>query len=318
MTSALVRTNAIVYWDVTRTAESDRIYKIIWKAVADAADGPATVADTPGLPGLGATWAYGNDSDPWAFLTPEMRVTPILRNETNIYWHIEQTFATAGARQPRRCADQSIDDPLLEPAKISGSFVKYTKEATEDKDGNAIKNSAHEMVRGAAVEFDANRPTVVIEMNTGTLGLSNFASMVGTVNDDTLWELAARKVKLDNVSWSRQLYGLCNFYYTRRFEFSVDFNTFDRPVTDEGTKVLHGEWAADGSWSLLNIDGSPPDKTDPTHFDRYKDKNDENARVLLDGNGEPLTTGTPVSIPGGDVDYYPESDFTTLGLPTEL
>jgi hypothetical protein len=161
--------------------------------------------------------------------------------------------------------------------------------------------------------------------------------MVDTLNDATLWGLAARKIKLSNVSWERLLYGTCDYYYKRVFDFDIDFSTFDRDVLDEGTKVLSGQWDRDtGEWVLLEIEGyggTPnPDAQRPDHFIRYKDRNDENARVILDGNGLPADsvvlraeetgTGTTETESGAaariQVKKYEESNFLLLGIPTEF
>ena len=153
------------------------------------------------------------------------------------------------------------------------------------------------------VEFDSNRPTVSIGMNLSVLPLSTFAPMVDTVNDAVLWGLPKRCVKLTNVSWSRQLYGTCTFYYTVNYEFDCRYDTFDRKVYDEGTKIL-------------NKDIANADKTNPEHFVRYKDVNGDYSRVFLDGNGAAITgSASPVEI---DIEYYKESNFTTLGIPASL
>jgi hypothetical protein len=71
------------------------------------------------------------------------------------------------------------------------------------------------------------------------------------------------------------------------------------------------------SWALELIDGSPPQSGIASHYSRYKDQNGENARVVLDGHGLPVGAyygcgQTPGSIL---VQYYPESDFTTIFVP---
>lgn len=193
---------------------------------------------------------------------------------------------------------------------MSGSFVKYTEEIVKDKDGNVIKSSSHELFKGPQIEFDHNRPTIRVEKNVGTLGLATFAEMVDTVNDRKMWGLAARKIKLDNVSWERLLYGTCGFYFKRIFDFSVDFNTFDRAILDEGTKAL-GDW--NPSTKVWVVEGDPDN---PQDFNTYKDKKGENSRVLLDGSGKPLgADADPSEI---NVQYYPESNFFTLGIPTTI
>ena len=312
-----------VAWEAERDAEGHRIYTIRHRVfTTTSVDGPQVVMNAPGLPLVGSAWNFGNDLDLWAFCTPNMRVIPDQTpgGEPSTYWTVEQVFSTL----PReRCQDTTIEDPLLEPQKVSGSFLNFTKEADEDKDGNAILTSSHERVRGTEVEIDEARATVVIEQNVLNLGLETFTPMVNTVNDDTLWNLATRKIKLSRVSWSRKVYGVCTFYYTRRFEFDIDFNTFDREITDVGTKVLNGHWEATG-WTLDDINSLPPDKDRPDHFIRVPDRKGEIFdSILLDGDGEPNTTGTPVVIPlatasGGSVQFYPESDFLTLDIPTSL
>jgi hypothetical protein len=278
--------------------------------------------NTAGLPTIGSVWNFDSDTDFDAFCTPFLRVTPIRSKKPNKYWIVENQFTT---RPMKRCFDTEIEDPLLEPDRIGGSFVKYTKEATEDRFGEKLKMSSHEMIRGPQAEFDANRPTVWIEQNVADLDLDTFSDMVDTVNDATLWGVGARKVKLSNVSWERLYKGICDFYYQRRFEFDIDFSTFDRTVVDEGDKVLNGKWVG-ADWTLVDIaDGVPPDKENPNHFMRAIDRAGNPMHVLLDGNGEPLDvadspTGTAtVSSPVGiDIEYYPESNFLELGIPTLL
>lgn len=279
-------------------------------------DGPETVLGTSGLPTVGAAYATGNDSDPWAFCSPRLRITPERGKEPNKLWFLDYVFTT---KPFKRCQDTTIDDPLTEPDRISGTFVKYTKEATRDRNNNLIKTSSHEVVRGPQVEFDANRPSVRIEQNVATLELNVFSEMVDTVNDATLWGLAARKIKLSNVSWDRKIYGSCNYYYTRSFDFDVDFKGFDRTFMDEGTKCIRGKWASNeagtGSTDKWVVDAAAV-ATNPQDFIRYKDRNGENTRVLLDGNGRPLADAdSPFEI---DVEYYGESNFLLLGIPASL
>lgn len=307
---------------LSRDDEGHREYTIrfVIESNDPADDGPETVLGTVGLPSIGSAWAVGNDSDPWAFCSPRLRITPSIRNEPCKVWYADYVFTT---KPWKRCQTTAIEDPLLEPDDISGSFVKYTKEAARDRNGNLIKSSSHELFRGPQVEFDHNRPSVRIEQNVASLGLDTFAAMVDTVNDATLWGLAARKIKLSNVAWSRKVYGTCNYYYTRSFDFDINFDGFDRRVLDEGTKVLNGRWADDedgsgssDSWVLIDINGAAPDSENPQHFIRYKDRNGENTRVILDGTGKPLSDGANPYY--HEIEYYSESDFTLLGIPTSL
>lgn len=305
-------------------------------------DGPANVMQCSGLPQVGDTWLFlSADIDVYSWCTPYMKVSihEEKEGEPAIYWRVEQRFTN---KPMKRCNETQIDNPLEEPQKVSGGTIKYTREVTRDRFNRPIKSSSHELLRGPGVEFDANRATFHIEQNVGSLEQDLFTGMIDHVNDSTLWGFARRCVKLSDAHWERKLYGVCTYYYTRTFDFDVNTETFDRWLLDEGNKVLYGEWAKDAAdmanscridsadagslWKLLCIDGSPPDKNNPQHFIRYKDRNGENGKVVLNGRGEPAAldpgtgTGTGEFAQPGYVyvEYYPEANFLLLGLPTSF
>ena len=321
-------------WGASKDSEGHRTYTIDWLVVTDIGDGPQTAANAPGLPLIGASWSYGTDNDIWAFCYPDMNVQVYKqpRNEPTLFWKISQKFST---KLLNKCCQENVEDPLLQPQSIGGSFAKYTVEASTDRNDKPILSSSFEQFRGSLVEFDANRPVVNIGQNVSSLGLDSFSEMVDTVNDDVLWGLAARKIKLSNVTWERKFYGYCGVYYTRKLDFDIDFKTFDRSLIDEGTKCLNGHWdteasgtsgCEDSAWILDNICGVAPNPLNPQHFTQYKDRNDENSRCILNGYGLPATstatttTGTGTGGAAGikEVEYYPESNFLTLGIPTSL
>lgn len=292
-------------WYMERNDEGHRIYHIVHRVRALISDGPYTVFNTPGLPLTGSVWNFGNDLDPWAYCKPTLRVTPRKTEEPNRYWDVENTFSTEPLS---RCQDEEITDPLLEPQKVSGTFVKYTQEAQKDRNDEVICSSSFELFSGPQVEFDHNRPSVSIEQNVAVLELEVFAEMVDTVNSAPLWGLAARCIKLSNVTWERKIMASCGYYYTRKFDFDVDFKTFDRTIRDQGAKAL-GDWnSTTGVWV---VSGDP---TDPRDFDHYKDKRGENCRTFLNGSGAPAAS---IEEAGEiEVEYYSESNFLTLGIPT--
>ena len=309
-------------WSLSADSSGQRTYDLSMLVATDnVADGPGIAVNVPELPQTGDVWLFGNDSDPWAFCTPFRSVQrhQAKKGDPHKWWQVDFKFTTL----PRiRCQDQSIENPLLEPQEVSGSFVKYTEEALVDRFGEAILNSAFEKIKGPQVEFDANRPTIKVSQNVLNLELNIFAPMIDTVNDATLWGLTSRKIKLSNVSWERRYYGVCAAYYTRTFEFDINFNTFDRTIQDEGSKALSGHWEGD-SWVLEDIGGSAPDSNKPSHFNTYKDRNDENTRVILNGAGLPANTAIGTGGSSGDigeieVEYYSESNFLLLGIPTEF
>lgn len=285
-------------WRLACDEEGYRTYFARWRVMTTSVeDGPAVVLNASGLPAVGSYWAFGNDLDPWCFCTPECTINAVYEDEACLHWLVEQTFSN---KPRKRCQDAAIEDPLSEPADISGSFLKYTKEAYTDNSGNLLLNSAYELFRGPAVERDANFPTVSIRMNQASIGLATYASMIDCVNDATLWGLGARKVKLENVTWARKLYGTCSFYYTLTYDFKINFATFDRPIVDEGSRVI--------------IAGGTAGNQD--HYKKKKDPQGENVRILLNGAGAALPAGSPPYI--FTKRLYDERNLLVLGIPTTL
>lgn len=240
-------------WAANRDSEGHRTFTLSHKIrTTDKLDGPYVVMSCPSLPAVGSIYNFGNDTDSWAFCYPDMRVAMLeAKDDNTLTWIVEQKFST---KPLNRCGSNPILNPVSEPMKVGGSFVKYSEEAVQDLNGNPFLSSSFELFRGKEIEFDANRPTVWIEQNVSTLGLDVFSGMVDCVNDSTLWNCPPRCVKLSNVVWERKVQMLCSYYYTRRFEFDINFNTFDRFIQDEGTKVLNGHWgAATGTGCTVNI-----------------------------------------------------------------
>ena len=338
-------------WSASRDDEGHREYRIFhkigtdapfkWSGAAYAGDGPESISGASGLPAVGDVWSYGNDSDAWAICVPSRVIRPFdaKDGEAIQVYSVESTFST---KPLNRCSTDEIGDPLLEPQKVRGGSVRYTIEAIKDRYGEAIMSSSHEMFRGPQVEFDGGRDQVIVEQNVADLELSLCTSLRNKLNDDVLWGLADRRIKLSDFYWEELWYGSCTYYYRRTFIFDIrndPDDLFDRKILDEGTKVINGRWD-NGAWVRVPYDGyggsNNPDPDNPSHFIRFKDKNGENIRAMLDGNGMPATSqqvylGTTPDVPGtgtgtsagGDayyipVEYYDEADLTQLNIPTSL
>lgn len=262
-------------WSMTRDSEGHREYKIKHRVKSDdERDGPANAIRTAGLPVPGSVWSYDDDIDPYAYCKMDATVTPALDDQRQKFFIVEQTYSTKP--DSKSCKDSQFENPLLMPMKVSGSFVKFTEERSHDRFGKRIRNSAWELIRGPNNEWDANRPQIKIEQNVLNLELDLFSQMIDTVNKYPLWGLPPRTIKLSSVPWSANFYGTCLVYYTRTLEFDIryrrvfgissevvltgtgtlnpvslgDYETFDRDLLDEGTKVLRGKWSKDGRWTL--------------------------------------------------------------------
>lgn len=323
MSAILAGNGAPRIWEGSRDSQGHRDFNVthIVEVTNPGEDGPFVVMQCAGLPQIGSEWDFSNDFDAWAFCWPDMTITRHGGDEGEPvkFFAVTQKFST---KPMKRCQDVSIEDPLLEPQKISGTFVNYTREETFDRFGQPITNSSWELIRGPSVEFDAHRHTVCIEQNVAALELELFTDIIANpLNDDYLWGLPPRCIKLSNVSWSRQIFGICNYYYTRKFDFDTDALTFDRDVLDEGTKVLNGHWETSGTaggWVLDNIDGSAPNPLNPQHFIVAVDRQNTPCHVILDGHGKPWDAAGS-GYPGSrHIEKYGESNLLELNIPTVL
>ena len=298
-----------INWSSNRDEDGHRSYQLTSRVVTTSAlDGPAAVMMASGLPAIGSSWSFGSDYDSWAYCWPTMEVVAVQENEPNRSWDVTQTFST---RPLTRCQDQTIDNPLLEPPKISGSFRRGSKLIEVDIYDQPIQSSSHELIVG--ISKDDSKPTVIIEQNLSTLDLDNMSEYIDTLNDAELWDLPVRCVKLSNIIWNRLMFGLCDFYYTRRLEFDIDKNTFDEVgIIDKGFKKFDTRRAAD----------TGVNRADPDNYVMIRDKNGERIAEprYLDGTGDPLDDPTtPVLINGGDpVEKYDENNLLLLGIPSVL
>ena len=286
-------------WNGTKDSEGYRNYDIVWLVkTTSIQDGPTTILGTPGLPVSGTTtWSFGRDVDTEAICGFDTQVNPVVTDQPDYWWLVTQKFTT---KPINWCG--IVQNPLLEPAEVRGTFVKFRKESHEDKDGKTVRSSSHEMFRGAQIEWDSNNPSVSISQNLATLPLSTFAPMIDTVNDSALWGLGARHIKLTNAPWERNFQDDCTFYYKVTYEFDIDDgeNGFDRQLIDEGTKVFTGT-----------------DRNNPKHWTAYKEEGSgENSRVIFNSSGNPLEAGEePAKV---NFRKYVESNFTLLGIPSSF
>lgn len=293
-------------WSMSRSEEGHREYKLsMLVKMTDPADGPWSVLNSAGLPAIGASWTYGNDNDPWAFCTPNVSAKMVIEDEPNILWMTEHTFST---RPLRRCQDNSIDNPLAEPPDISGSYLRYVKKLEKDRNSKAILSSSHEQITG--LERDASRLTIVIGRNMLNLDLPTLHTMVDTLNDSAVWGLDSRKIKLGAPRFERRLYGTCSFYINLTTEFEIRPEGWDiDDVADTGYKKFHVGVLAD----------TPENRANPKNYILAKDYIGGNPpqRILLDGNGDPLTDPTnPHYL--DPIEGYGESNFYLLDIPSSL
>lgn len=271
-----------------------------------------------------------------------------------VWWEVTKYYST---KPTGRCAEESADDPLSQADRITVTTVKRTEEGLRDYLDRPITNSAHQLLRGPQNEWDVSDFQVTIEQNVADPQLEMLSTMRDTVNAVEMWGFPRRTIKLDDFNGQRKFYSKqvpdevgtgvtydnCATYWTRRLTFSIrfryvdgpyygtgsppgEFETWDRYVLDEATKVLRGEWDTESTsptfkqWVLKDN----PDKDNPRDFIRAVDFYGNPTTLILDGEGRPydandVSTGTFDDVPGRIlIAYYGESNFFLLGIPTSI
>jgi hypothetical protein len=297
-----------------RDKHGHRDYSIEWLVeVTDVNDGPVIVMEAFGLPRVGNPWVFGNELDPWAFCHPDWVVTPRYRDQPGDQWVVEQVFST---RPLRRCQDETIQDPLMEPPRVRGKFSRYQRAPTKDRHGKAIQSSSLERYKGPEVEFDHNRPGVTIEITSLFLPNVVFSQVIDSVNDREMWGNPYRTVKLSDISWQRLLYGTCSYYFVVTYDFEIrrGDDGWDPDLVDEGTRYLK-PWldpdAPDGYGTAAT------NKDNPKNFIQCADDvGNVIPKCQLNGKGQQI--GEKDSQNFIRVEYYPEFNFYELGVPTNL
>lgn len=284
---------------------------------------------------VGEQWAFpGDDVDVWATRQPEttVNIDQERKGDPAEFYSVVCVYSN---RPPKRnkCAGDETGNPLCEPDRVSGRFIKYVEEATVADEVDyytggilvktisapaPIRNSAHEQIRGPQVEFDKNRQRIVVEQNKLNLELDLLASLIDTVNDASLWGFPNGTVKLSDVSWVKKYYGRptaagyagytgtgtgtdscpdfsgCQAYYIRTLEFDIDYNGWERTLLDEGTKVLIGDYYdANSNEYTLRTVDGAP--PDPDNPSHFIDAQDKNGNLIrIVLNGAGLPEGAAV------------------------
>jgi hypothetical protein len=336
-------------WKGRREDDGNYTFQVTHRVLCNPGEGPYAALTAEGLPQPGDMWKFNIDPATgaageqmiWAYCgmgsDAEQQTGDGSPGKVNAsYWDVNQAFST---RPPER--QQPAGDPLLEPQKVTGSFTRTSKEALNDRFGTPITNSAWERFHGQQVEFDSGYAVVNIEQNVAELNLPALAAAYQTVNGLPLWGMPKRTIKLSGVSWDPHDYTRPDpitgaptpaRYYTRKFEFEVNWEGWDRDLLDEANKVLHGHWmyitttttttpaatttaggttTVQGSttttppiitgpepiqWELLPVDqaGTMPNRFNPTHFDRFQDRWGNVGKVILNGQGIPAGSVAPL------------------------
>lgn len=323
-------------WNCSRDTEGHRNYNIDWLVEAiNAQIGPDRVLLTPGLPLPGSKWVFGTGAlDIYARCRWDMEVSEyeqLKPGEPCRFWKVGQKFSTNPEKKNNQNpgGSQGKGDPLDIKDIISGGSITYQEEAIRDKNGDAIKSTSHEPLKGPNVEIDQSRASISIEQKRLSLQWTLCQGMLNTLNDRPLWGFPVRSIKLNKFDWNLLYYQDSTSYFSRKFEFEIrtridttavgnpTIGGWDRLVTDEGSKVIRGSWNRNplsAQWRRWIVD-TGANKNRAVEFVKFKDYEGNLTRTIL-ANGEPFDSNIHLTQDAKIlVEFYRESNFSLLGIP---
>lgn len=280
--------------------EGNRSYTVVYAVwTSDPTDGPILVRSALGLT-YQSSYAFYGESDPGAYFS---RVKSVRKNgesqEGRKEWRATVEYST---KAKKRCDEQQIDDPLLQPEKRSGTFVQAQVPLIKDIFGNAYTNSA--LHPYFDVLKDDSRPTLVVSKNFPLSHVGTLLSYKDAVNTDTFYGKPKRTWKVQRCSWEEVFLGSCQPYAACTLEFEHNPDTWDFERVDAGFY----ERLFNGTIELILDDINNLPITEPHPLNGQ-------GRKLTQGG---LTTGGSQPLQYRKCRGYPEKPFSGLQIRTSL
>jgi hypothetical protein len=210
--------------DSNRQEDFHRTYTIKFRVITDdVLDGPNTVLDGNGVPRLGDSYAFGNDTDGNA-TARTFAVKLMTEKDSRRLWEVTVSYSTQGGTSDKQSGGNgSGSSPIDWGWRVSGSFFSHMRAPTKDRNGRALVNLVQEPFLPPP-EIDDPQLTIVLEKNHPTFSISTWANARGKVNSVAIWGLERRQLKLR--AWPFQVHWVSqSFAYTSsRLEFQVNTN----------------------------------------------------------------------------------------------
>lgn len=271
----------------------------------DVNDGASTVMIYSGLPKLGDPYLWQNSWDYGARLNS----LPVVRLEREDFharkiWLVTCTYTTRG----RQFEEQVPDNPLNLPWKISGDADEWVEEAAEDVNGNPIRNSSFQQIRGKQVERFRTRRKWVLQKNFAAVNQNFIDHFEGSINRSTVRLLGIvyppKTLYMRRIVFNREWYAYSTPYWPHTFQIDVNPKTFNLKLVDKGTMQVIP--LAGNIWDPADMTAI----TDPVTGDQIE--------RYLNGLAGPLPAGVdPVLLndPTG-FQIYEDEEWNIIGFPS--
>lgn len=249
----------------TTTVEYERNFQVQTDSFKD---GPLTVLNAPGLPGLLEAYVEPNGTvDTTAFCS---RREPTQDQNNGMIWLV-RCFYT----------DDVTASPWTAPPEIEWGSVDYQQPIYQDLDGKAVVNSAGEMF-DPPVTRDDSRPTLIVKRWEMADPGANIVKYKDAVNSDFFYGQAPLTVKVKSITTQQRDYGKFTLWrttYTFHIRpetwrlklldagyvelitlggFALPFNLGKRAILDVTGHPVSRQWPLDGVGHAVQIDSTKP------------------------------------------------------------
>lgn len=259
-----------------------RTYSLAFKMkTSDKAERAYHVGSHASLPKIGSP--HPDDSGAWC------RSLRVKNTDPWMGWHVYAEYSSE---------TEISENPLLEPAKVRGDSELFREVVWQDRNGDAILNSAGDFFSDPAPERDRHSRMFVITKNVANIP-AWLESSEDSVNSSAFTlrgkTIATGKAKLNRVAFSEVMKRNGVDYIELTMEIALREDGWALTPLDAGFRYFD----TDSSTMKKIVSGDGTDPTTPSP---------------LNGSGQPITNPTPSTVVLGSYDVYPQLDFNTLPL----
>lgn len=282
-----------------------REYSVVYKVRTDnRSDGPGAIRTAFGIPNLGDMYVAGNDIDQAAVVVGK----DVRQLDSPYTWEVEVTYSTDVPDRPIQSLEQTISNPLLEPAEISYGFQerrilvpgRYNDPIgpPSDKKWQAGIYAPNGELFDPQPEVEIAEPVMTIRKNVQTISGAVLMSLANSVNNDYWQGAEPRQLKLKAPQAVRKYHGAIGFYWEVTYTIAFRWETWDIQILNQGS-YYWTNGAPTAVWSTTTL---------PT---QKRTLSGEPRLVNLTTNGALNETSTPTFT---RIRFFREVAFASLGI----
>lgn len=292
-----------------RVVRGQPAYTGIWRAITTSIhDGPEKVLEyAQSVVPAGSYWTWLNGG-----VDTRARISTYGPAELEHEGKLGTSWLCPLEFEPEGNTDSSGDsDPPWEREwSLGGSFLRYMRATSIDKDGKPIANSVEQE---QPQEIPASTMSLVLSGSTRTFPVDVIANAMDKVNDATWWGREKRVFRLDQ--WRHQVKRHDGIFYVQHtVEIGVNLSGWNTKIIDRGTRVVANvaDFLLGGNPKYISVHDLADNVTrEPVFLDGGELRNG----VRVGGRAIDLSSQQPFEL---TFKVLKETTFDNLPLPVTL